>query len=89
LKTIKALEEKLYLSFSEIYIVRSRLILLDEDLLERHVERFIRQADAFFKIANIENQTLTAERIEKYKRNMDERRKKILSGLSDAYKKGT
>ncbi|HEX7314363.1 MAG TPA: hypothetical protein VF297_10595 [Pyrinomonadaceae bacterium] len=89
LKAIKILEEKVYLSFSDLYIVRSRLILVDEDSLERHVDRFIRHAGAFFRIANIENENLTAEKIEKYKSNLDERRKKILSGLSDAYKKGT
>lgn len=87
LKAIKVLEEKVYIGFSDLYTVRSTLILLDEDALEKHVERFIRQASAFFKIASIENQKLTEERIIKYKNNLDSRRKKILSGLSVAYKK--
>lgn len=84
---IKALEKKLYVGFSDLYTVRSTLILLDEDALEKNVERFIRQASAFFKVASIENPKLTDERINKYKKSLDTRRKKILSGLSVAYRK--
>lgn len=85
LKELAALEKKLFLSFTILASVSSRLLLLGEPGCNAIVEQVREKASEFFKIATLENPKCNEESISTFVREIRTLRTDFLTKLSEPY----